>query len=75
VWRVDSLIFDDEDIVATPLRDPPLGIQDYGFVASLDVSLDLGQDVVQIVEALDVWRQGIWRVAADGDADCVRPTS
>ena len=59
----------DKYIIPTSLRDPSLGIKDNSLISPFDIGLNLGQDVVQIIEALDIRGQGIGGVSANRDTD------
>ena len=51
--RVDHAILDDEDVVARALGDPAVGGEHDGLVAAGFDGFDLGEDVVEVIQALD----------------------
>ena len=61
--RVELPVLDDEDVVAGTLGDLALVVEHQGFEAAGIGPLDLGQDVVQVVERLDPRVDGVGVIA------------
>src|SRR5262249_23172118 len=51
--RFEDTVLDDEDVVAGALRDLALVVEHQGLDAAGADALDLGEDVVQVIERLD----------------------
>ena len=52
-WRGDHTIFDHKDVVPRSLSHLTFGVQHDGFVEALPESFTFGQDVVEVIQALD----------------------
>ena len=72
---IDFFILYNKYIVPTPLGYPSLSIKDDGLISPFDIGLYLGQDVVQIVEALDIWGRASGAFLRTETLMAVRPTS
>ncbi len=57
-------VFDQEDVVAGAFRDVTFVVHHNGFFLALIGGFDLGEDVVEIIERFNSWREGL-RVVAD----------
>src|SRR5437773_11271901 len=58
------MVADDEDVLRARLRDVAVDVEHERLIGAVLVRLDLGHDVVQIVEGLDRWAQALRRHAA-----------
>ena len=68
--REDLAVFDDEDIVAGTLADVAIDVEHDGLIAADIDGLNLGQNVVEVVEAFDARVEaGDGRAGAFGDDD------
>ena len=75
--RFENPIFDDEDIIARALSHVALIVEHDRLVVAEVLRLDLGQNIVQIIERFDGGRQRGWVAAAsrhsyDGEAIFVK---
>ncbi len=69
-WREDLAVLDDEDVVAGALADVTIDVEHDGLIAADINGLDLGQDVVEVVEAFDARvKAGDWGSGTLGDDD------
>ena len=67
--RDDLAVLDNVEIVTGTFREVPVRVKEDRLVPALVVRLDLGKDIVEVVQTLDIGGQALGGIAADRDGD------